>query len=97
MSIREKIFDVLEANGIYVENGKDSEDLDLREYIADSIQFINFIVELERELDIEFPDEALLFDNIVSLNGFVTILESIVSGTWTMPDKDSGKSGEEAL
>jgi acyl carrier protein len=96
MNIREKIFDVLEANGIYIEDGKDSEDLDLREYIVDSFQFINFIIELESELHIEFPDEALVFDNIASLNGFTTIAQSILDGSWLPQGKGNGKIGKEA-
>ena len=51
--------------------------MDLTEYILDSIQFISFIVELERELNIEFPDELLLYDNIRSLNGFISLIENL--------------------
>jgi acyl carrier protein len=96
MTLREKIFGVLETNGIYIEDAKGSEDIDLREYIADSIQFISLIVELEKELDIEFPDEVLVFNNIASLNGFTTIVRSILDGACSPSDKDNGKIGEEA-
>jgi acyl carrier protein len=94
MILREKIFDVLETNGIYIEDSKDSEDLDLREYILDSIQFISLIVELEKELNIEFPDEVLIFDNIASLNGFTTIIQSILDGSWSPLEKDDGQIRE---
>lgn len=50
-------------------------DLDLRDYIADSIQFINFIVDIEKRFEIEFPDEYLLYDSIASLHSFVELIK----------------------
>jgi acyl carrier protein len=88
MNTREKILDILDANGIYVDREKIENDIDLREYIIDSIQFINFIVEIEREMNIEFPDEFLLFDKIASINGFSSIIESIISGEYIGSDDD---------
>jgi acyl carrier protein len=83
MNIVEKIIDVLEATGIYFDKENEGDDSDMREYIIDSFQFINFIVELEKELDMEFPDEALVYDNLASLNGFAAMVQSIVDGTYT--------------
>lgn len=48
----------------------ENDDIDLHEYIADSMQYVYFIVKLEKKLGIELPDEALLYDNLTSLNGF---------------------------
>ena len=79
MDVREKLLYVLEANGIFVDRNKIEEDIDLREYVTDSIQFISFIVEIEKELNMEFPDEFLLFDKIASLNGFTNIIASFLS------------------
>lgn len=88
MTIRYKLLDILESNGIYVDRKKNENDIDLRDYITDSIQFISFIVEIEKELNMEFPDEFLLFDKIASLNGFSNIIESIILGEFKNP-KDS--------
>lgn len=85
MSAYKKILDILDANGIYIDREKIEDDVDLREYITDSIQFISFIVEIERELNMEFPDEFLLFDKIASLNGFSNIIESVLSGEYISP------------
>ena len=68
---------ILSNIGILIDEQKETIDVDLTEYILDSIQFISFIVELERELNIEFPDELLLYENIRSLNGFISLIENL--------------------
>lgn len=78
MNTRDDILCILEENGIYVEI-EDGKDIDLREYIADSFQFISFIIEIEEKLEFEFPDEFLVFDKISSLNGFSKIIEEILN------------------
>ncbi len=87
MNIRKKVLDILDINGIFVDQKKVENDIDLREYITDSIQFISFIVEIEKELNMEFPEEFLLFDKIASLNGFSNIIESIISGEYVSCDE----------
>lgn len=51
-------------------------DLDLRDYISDSIQFISFIVDIENKFEIEFPDEYLLYNSISSLHSFSEIVKN---------------------
>lgn len=51
-------------------------DLDLRDYITDSIQFISFIVDIEKKFVIEFSDEYLLYDSISSLHSFAEIIRN---------------------
>ena len=63
--------------GIIVSMDSEFEDVDLTEYILDSMQFISFITELEQELNIELPNEYLLYENIRSLNGFISLIENI--------------------
>lgn len=82
MDIRERIIDTFEANGIYFDWNNVEADVDLREYITDSLQFMNFIVELERKFDLEFPDEAIVYNNLASLNGFSAIIKSILDGSF---------------
>ena len=82
MDIREKLLEILNENGIYIDKNKTTDDIDLREYIIDSMQFISFIVEIENKLNIEIPDECLIYDNISSLNGFSNIISCIVSGDY---------------
>lgn len=78
MEVKDKLINIFQDNGIYIDKKKMGEDIDLRDYITDSIQYISFIVEIEKEFDIEFPDELLLFDKIASLNGFSNIIKAII-------------------
>lgn len=72
--IKKHIFEILDENGIYVDPCDMAEDLDLREYLVDSLQYVYFIVELENRLDIELPNEILLYENLISINGFVNMI-----------------------
>ena len=89
MDVREKLLNILEDSGIFIDrdNIQSENDIDLREYITDSIQFISFIVEIEKELNMEFPDEYLLYDKIASLNGFSAIIESFISGEYALQNE----------
>ena len=66
---------LLRDEGIEIEY--DGQDLDLREYIADSVQFITFIVDIESKFEIEIPDDYLLYDSISSLHSFAQIVRSL--------------------
>ena len=54
-------------------------DIDLREYITDSILFISFVVELENRLSISIPDNLLRIEVLASSNGLVNMLDTIIS------------------
>ena len=77
---KEKIFasiiKALENVFIYVDI-EDCADIELNEYIINSIQFMSFIVELENELNIEFPPELLLIENFSDINKIVEIIMEI--------------------
>ena len=57
----------------------DTDDIDLTEYIEDSVQFVQFIVALEDNLNIEIPDALLNFELLTSWNGFKSTLEDILN------------------
>lgn len=75
MQLKEQIVESLNDMGFDL-SINDNGDIDLRDYIQDSIMFISTIVKLEEELQIEIPDEMLLFDNFASLNAFCLDLET---------------------
>lgn len=75
MDVRERINNILYNMGFFIEQ---SEDANLIEYGMDSLRFIELIVNIEQEFGIIIPDEALIIDNISSLNGFTTYIESFV-------------------
>lgn len=78
MNTKEEIISILDNLGIYIDILND-EDIDLREYILDSIQFISFIVELEKKFCIFFPDEMLSVDVLSSLNSFSILVDTLIS------------------
>lgn len=74
--MREKFIQVVENMGICLLDVYEHEDIDLREYVVDSIQFISLIVSVEKAFGFQFPDELLLYDNLKSFNAFVDIIEN---------------------
>ena len=83
--IKKYIFEILDEAGIFVDLCDFEKDLDLREYIVDSLQYVYFIVELENRLGIELPDEILLYENLTSINGFA----NMVLGCYKCESSDS--------
>lgn len=75
MDVRKKISKILYDMGFSIDS---ENDVNLLEYGMDSLQFIEFIISVEGEFGIIIPDEALLMENISSLNGFITYVESII-------------------
>ena len=65
------LLEILSEMGIYIDMKIDEEnDIDLTEYISNSIDFITFFIEIEDTLNIELPDTLLGLDNIKSLHAF---------------------------
>ena len=77
MSIEQRIIDALQRVGVFVEYN--DKDLDLREYFANSLQFISAVLELETEFNIEFPDEYMLLDKFASLLGLASEIEEFLN------------------
>lgn len=75
--MREAIFKALEGIGLFLpDDEKNSDDdIDLTEYIMDSLQFISFVTGLEELLGIEIPDEYLNPNSIQSSKAFIEILK----------------------
>ncbi|MDD3393727.1 MAG: phosphopantetheine-binding protein [Anaerotignum sp.] len=77
--LRKDVIDSLNDMGIITNDLNENEDIDLTEYLQDSIQFIQFIVTLEDKLEVDIPDEVLNISAIKSLEGFVNLLDGIVN------------------
>ena len=77
--VKKSILTFFEENGIYIDTELTNEDVDLREYLIDSMQYIYFLVELERMLNTELPDEVLMYENLTSLNGFANQIAVIIN------------------
>lgn len=86
--IKKYIFDILEESGIYFDSGEVEEDVDLREYLVDSLQYIYLIVELEERLGVELPDEVIIYDNFISINGFANMVVKAFGNADNLPVPD---------
>ena len=74
MDVRSKIINLFKENGVHLDLRLNDQDIDLRDYIFDSLHFVSFVVELEEVLKIEIADEMLLYENLSSLNGFANMI-----------------------
>ena len=70
--IIKRIPSVLENIGIF--DVDITEEMDLNEWIVDSIMFISFIIELENVFKIQIPDELLQHETISSIQGLADII-----------------------
>lgn len=72
-----KIKMILEDIGIEINiDKKNYKDVDLTEYIEDSMDFMEFMMGVEEEFEIDIPDECMSLEAIKSLNGFLNIIIS---------------------
>lgn len=58
---------------------EDDMDFDIRNYISDSIQFMEFIVNIEESLQVELDDEFLDYDLLASLKAFANKVQDFVN------------------
>lgn len=77
-TIREIVLKSLLEIGIDLQEelNEEKNDIDLREYMTDSIEFITFIVALEENIGTELPDSIIRYDSLCSFNGFCMMLEN---------------------
>ncbi len=75
------IYTALTDNGIFADLEELESNIDLRDYIIDSYQYVSFIITLEDLLGIEFPDEFLQYDILSSVEGLVAALKNIVGNS----------------
>ena len=77
MNTKQEIKNIMEEIGLDVSDiGND--DIDLSEYIVDSLMFINFVVELENKFNVDLPDEYLDVDVLKSFNALSTLIEELL-------------------
>ena len=75
--MRELLLNVLDEIGIAIDDNERNMDFDLSEFFIDSIQFISFIVEVEKRLGFELPDDFLLIEQYRSFNALCNVLTDI--------------------
>ncbi len=74
-NVREVVFELFETNvGIISE---DYEQIMLKDLYMESLAFINFIVDIERTLNISLPEEYLVINELPDLMTFSAIVENL--------------------
>lgn len=75
--IMNKIYSAFENAEIYV--NRDMQDLmEAKDYIVDSFQFIQLIVQLEQEFHIEISDDLLLFENFETFDKIYNLVSGLI-------------------
>lgn len=74
----EMIVKILEDELGYVFMNDFKSDFAITDYIADSIQFVHFIVALEEKIGHELSDDFLDYDIYTSIYGFIEKLEEFI-------------------
>lgn len=74
--IKSNIIVALNNIGIYVDEGED--DIDLTDYITDSMTYIYFIIEIEDSFNVMLPEGMMLFDKLKSLNAFAYSIQEVL-------------------
>lgn len=80
MNFVQQIISCFRDAGVDLPDLNVGDDLDLRDYFVDSLSFISAIVEVENTLNIEIPDDFLIYDRFASLTAFCEALKEISSG-----------------
>lgn len=70
------IISSFEEVGILVD--VDNSDVDLRDKIADSLQFITAILQLEENLGVTLTDELIAYENLASLDAFAQSIKHLL-------------------
>ena len=76
--IEERILKCFSECGIPVSQEYDGEDIPHSLFIPDSLVFINLVLEIEREFDIDYPDELLTMESFGSLKGLANTISEIL-------------------
>ncbi len=78
-----KIIKAFENVGLSVEcediNCLIENDINLQDYISDSLTFISVIISLEEEFEIEFPDGISYYEYMNSLKSLIKLIKEIIS------------------
>lgn len=69
---------ILDEMGFVIFESED--DFDISEYIVDSLQFISFIIEIEKKLSVDLPDDFLLYEILNSAVGLSNKISDFLSG-----------------
>ena len=77
--IKQGIIKCFQNVGIMIPLENYNEDLEIQEYIEDSIMFITMIIELENFFGIEVPDEYLITEILSNFEALIELIEKLLT------------------
>lgn len=86
MDVKKRIVECLQRVGIILPEQIDYFDINLNDYILDSLLFISFILCIEKEFGMEVPDEMLLQSTLSTLDSFSSTLERYINNISSNPE-----------
>ena len=72
------LISMLEEIG-YIVFEKDQEDFNISDYIADSMQFVQFILKIEEYYNIELSEDFLLYGILISAKGLANKIDAFIA------------------
>ena len=78
MDIKNRILLCLEEIGVIIDSDITSDEIDIVEYIEDSLMFIHFIVAIENEFCVSIPNEYLSLERLSSIDVLSNIILSLL-------------------
>ncbi len=81
LDTRKLLIDSMQEVGIIIdENYIDHahEDINISEFISDSLQMVSLIMEIENKFDIELPDELITLESFQSLNALSSTMCELI-------------------
>ena len=72
------LISMLEEIG-YIVFEKDQEDFNISDYIADSMQFVQFILKIEEYYNIELSEDFLLYEILISAKGLANKIDAFIA------------------
>ena len=79
--VRSKVLEILDANMEGVEWDGIGRDASLAEQGMDSMTFIQIVVDIEAQFDIEIPDEYLLAEKMGTIGRIVDVVCGLLDGS----------------
>ncbi len=78
VEIIQGLLDILSEMDIEIGSIEDHEDINLLEYINDSFTFMNFVIGIEENFNMDVPEDLLSFEAIESLRGLANRLQELI-------------------
>ncbi len=76
--IKNQLTEIFENEGVFIDSTED-EDINISNFIKDSIQFISIIVAIEEQFNIEIPSDLLILDTFNSFHHLIELINEILT------------------